>query len=237
MSTWVLSADHDSPYPSLFENERPTFYVLHPDPIPQNAPVMWWFHGSAFGLDVDDTPRGCQSDIIVPAAKRVVNSENMAAALLAHHGWVIIAPRNDWCDMWRGEGPEDISDPNHHFGALHFREVLQFVRTGSLDFSPSQEALWGTSMGGVGAMRAHLLHGPFSSLIMDSSLVLLFYFTNWNMAQTIPLLLSMFWWPPYLSDGSPSAFFEAYQMGSAEWLLNLVSLICPFLPISTPLMW
>ena len=220
-STWVLSPEYPEAYPSLFESDTPSFYVLHPDPIPETAKVMWWFHGSAFGLDTTETPRGCTPDIVIPAAKRIVNSENVPAALLSHHDWIIVAPRNDWCDMWRGEGSEDISDPEHHFGARHFREVLNFVRSGGLGFTPSQEALWGTSMGGVGAMRAQLLHGGFSSLIMDSSpsSALLFYELEHG-PNDQAALEHVFGGGPYLSDGTTSSFFEAYQLGSAEFLIQ-----------------
>ena len=221
LSTWTLMLEHPDAYPSLFEGEIPTFYILHPDPIPQQAPIMWWFHGSAFGLDIEDTPRGCQSDIVIPAAKRVVSSENMAAALLAQNGWIIVAPRNDWCDMWRGQGQDDIADPNHHFGGHHLSKVLSFVRAGESGFTPNTEALWGTSMGGVGAMQAQIHHGPFSSLIMDSSpsSALLFY-TLEHGPNDPAALEHIFGGPPYNADGSPTEFYDSYQMASAEYLLE-----------------
>ena len=222
MDTWRLTTEHQEEYESLFEEEQPTFYTLRPDPLPLQAPIMWWFHGSAFGLDIDETPRGCQADTVIPAAKRVVTSENMAAALLAQKGWIIVAPRNDWCDMWQGEGTDDLADPNHHFGGHHLSEVIQFVRSGGLGITPSKEALWGTSMGGHGAMRAQLYHGPFSSLIMDSSpsSALLFYALDYG-PNDPAALEHIFGGPPYLSNGSPSPFFDAYQSASAEVLLEL----------------
>ena len=70
------------------KEKRQPFMSFILTPFHPKRPSCGGFMVSAFGLDIEELPRGCQSDIIViPAAKRVVSSENMAAALLAQK-WV-----------------------------------------------------------------------------------------------------------------------------------------------------
>lgn len=227
-SQWSLNPDLSDGYTSPFAGESPTFYVLHPEVMPEEASVMWWFHGSAFGLDIEETPVGCLPDKIIPAAKRVAFSENLPATLLSHNNWILIAPRNDWCDMWRGIGNDDPGDPENHFGGHHLEEVMNFIRAGGLDFTPTKEALWGTSMGGVAAMLAQGKHGPFSSIVMDSSpsSALLFYELDFG-PNDQAALEHVFGGPPYNSAGQPSDFHSSYTQTTAEYLVESGDLDIP----------
>jgi hypothetical protein len=172
LETYQLDPAAAEQYQTLFETP-PSFYIYQPLSIaPQEeVPMIAWFHGGSADNDEGiETPTGnCSAEAIDTMTSQILSNPSPMAAYIASERWSVFLPRNEWCDLWMGNGPEDEVDPVNHFGYVHARRSLDFVTKGGAGFIPSKLYGWGTSAGGGSALSVAARYGGFDGLIMDSS--------------------------------------------------------------------
>jgi acetyl esterase/lipase len=243
LQTYTLNPKTADAYDSLFPDElqedgelrdyRPTFYLLRPkDPEETPQAALFYLHGgtladdSSFGTD-GILPRHCDAESILGLTETKLQQRLMPLAMAAEKGWMVILPRNDWCDFWLGQGPQD-PHAEWHYGGIHFERVLDFLADGKTGIAlPERRFLWGTSAGGGAAAHLAARLGGFDALIVDSAPSNLFEYYKHDPAT----LDFQFGGPPSDEDGEPTEFWPDYADASAHSLVSSGQLQIPVFQI------
>jgi len=230
IDTYQLDEDGDEAYMGLY-GASPTFYLMRPENV-EDEPrdVLVWFHGGAMGDDAkvvdksQDIPYSCVPDRVEDNALKAVQDDLVANALARQEGWAILVPRNDWCDAWAGQGPDDPVDPEHHLGYYHASRVFDFVFAGGAGFEFSGNLYgWGTSMGATATMIAASRYQPhpFTAMISDSGPSSMFEYHSINHFGTDDEICEhLFGGPPYDDKGQATQYWDNYAGASGETLVS-----------------
>ena len=221
--TYALNPDADNQYASLLEGYAPTFYIIRPiERVSDEIPTLFWYHGGAIGDDSntdDEMPQGCGADKVIYNAEKTLESEFLPVTLSTRFQWAMVVPRNDWCDYWLGQGPDDPIDPERHYGYYHVKRVLDFVMSGDAGYSPSDEVYgWGTSAGGGAAIHiaARMGENTFKGIIVDSAPSSMFVYHD----SDPEVLEHLFGGAPYDDAGEPTDAYAGYAEASGETLVQ-----------------
>lgn len=242
--TYSLHPQAPDPYDSLFPDTvdedglvvdvLPSFYLLRPkDPANKPQAVLFYIHGGTIADDSDFQesgllPRGCQDESVLGLSKNKIDQRLMPLTMAAARGWLVVVPRNDWCDYWLGQGADD-SHANWHFGGVHFERVLSFLENGHAGVVlPDRRFLWGSSAGGGAASHLATRHGGFEAIVADSSPTDLF-----TLYKEDPQALEFqFGGPPWNENGEMSEFWQDYADNSAHTLIASGALTTPIFLVS-----
>jgi len=221
VATYTLADDAPDPYASLYEGEKPTFYVVRPtEPDPSRSyPVLAWFHGGTIGDDSEEVPAACTQENVTDFAYGAAFDPHFVPRWVADREWIMVIPRNDWCDAWQGMGPDDVVDPEQHFGFYHANRVMDHVREGGLGFAADGPLYgWGTSAGAHGVTTFAARYGGFEGIVFDSGLgsMFMYYALNDPVAAR-----HIFGGDPYDDKGAPNGeIWQRYAEASPYWLVN-----------------
>ena len=239
VQTYSLHPKAKAPYDSLFANtvnedgtetdHRPSFYLLRPkDSTTQPPAVLFYLHGGTIADDRDfpstgNLPDACQRESVLGLSKDKIDQQLMPLSMAAERGWLVVVPRNDWCDYWLGHGSAD-PQATWHYGGTHFERVLNFLEDGHAGIDlPDRRFLWGSSAGGGAAAHLAVRHGGFEAIVADSSPSDLF-----ELYLKAPEALAFqFGGPPFEENGEKSEFWQAYAEASAHTLIASASLKTP----------
>lgn len=224
ISDWVLGPRAEDPYASLFEDELPFFYLIHPaDMEPdEELPVLLWLHGGTIADDSGvpdglEFPDPCRQDNVESFVWKSVSDPSFVPEFMSERRWVMIAPRNDWCDYYQGLGPDDPIDPERHFGYYHTRRVLDYVLEGNAGFQHNGELYgWGTSAGAGAVTSVAHRYGGFDGILFDSGLSSTI--TYWEITEQPPFE-HIFGGPPYDEAGEPNGEIYDRYAASSPYLL------------------
>ncbi len=234
MVVMEVTEDAEEPYDSLFEDQRPTFYLWRPAEAPDGPiPLLVWFHGSAVGDDTaaeegGELPDPCrESQITGGTIETNLVGPSMAPKMAAYRGWAMVMPRNDWCDAWIGRGPEDPVDPERHYGYYHVARTLDWLRAGNAGFEVDDDAIyaWGTSSGGTGAVIAANRYDAIDAVVFDSSVSswLTYYErAGTDLGTNTSEVVHIFGGDPWDEDGEPTPdVYDRYVEASpAQMILD-----------------
>jgi pimeloyl-ACP methyl ester carboxylesterase len=242
--TYSLHPQAPDPYDSLFPDTvdedglvvdvLPSFYLLRPkDPANKPQAVLFYIHGGTIADDSDFPesgllPRGCQDESVLGLSKNKIDERLIPLTMAAARQWLIVVPRNDWCDYWLGQGTED-PQANWHFGGVHFERILNFLEKGHAGVVlPDRRFLWGSSAGGGAAAHLAVRHGGFEAIVADSSPMDLF-----TLYEDNPQALEFqFGGPPWTENGEKSEFWQAYADNSTQTLIASGALKTPIFLLS-----
>ncbi len=219
------------PYESLFGG-APRFWLIGPEDLDAGPrPVLMRFHGGGLGDDSSGSADKCVLEEITNSVGLVLAAFDTASRLAMEAGWVMVVPRYDWCDGGMGLGADDPGDPEHHWGHVHTRDVLDFVLDGGAGFEPSGPLYGiGYSMGGVNGLFTASRYPGFSGLVVDSSPSSMLEF--WSVAhyEDDPSVAEhVFGGPPYDEQGQPTEHWEALAAASGEVLVAEDTVSVPLL--------
>ena len=242
--TYSLHPSALAPYDSLFADTvdedgvavdfLPSFYLLRPKaPTKEPQAVLFYIHGGTIADDSDfpetgQLPQGCQAEAVLGLSKDKIDQRLMPLTMAAAREWLVVVPRNDWCDYWLGQGSED-PHANWHFGGVHFERVLHFLENGHAGFElPARRFLWGSSAGGGAAAHLAVRHGGFEAIVADSSPSDLF-----TLYEEDPQTLEFqFGGPPGNENGEKSEFWQDYANNSTHTLIDSGVLTTPIFLLS-----
>lgn len=242
--TYSLHPKARDPYDSLFPDAvdadglaidfLPSFYLLRPkDPTKEPQAVLFYIHGGTIADDSDfpetgQLPRGCQAESVLGLSRDKIDQRIMPLTMAVAREWLVVVPRNDWCDYWLGQGSED-PQANWHFGGVHFERVLNFLENGHAGVElPDRRFLWGSSAGGGAASHLAVRHGGFEAIVADSSPTDLF-----TLYDEDPEALELqFGGPPWQENGEKSEFWQDYANNSTHTLIDSGTLTTPMFLLS-----
>jgi hypothetical protein len=229
------AATYDSLFPDALNDTgqsidyRPSFYLLRPkDTSLQPPAVLFYLHGGTIGDDREFPTQGslpdvCQADAVLGLSKDKIDQQLMPLAMAAERGWLVVIPRNDWCDYWLGQGPLDSTAP-WHYGGVHFERVLDFLEEDLADLVlPERRFLWGSSAGGGAATHLAVRHGGFQAIVADSSPADLFILHS----EAPDALELQFGGPPWTESGAKSVYWSGYADASPHTLIASGALQTP----------
>jgi hypothetical protein len=224
LGDWVLGPRAEDPYASLFEGELPFFYLIYPADMTEDEelPVLLWLHGGTIGDDSEaeaggEFPDPCRQDNVEEFVWKAVTDPSFVPEFMSEHRWVMVAPRNDWCDYYQGQGADDPVNPERHWGYVHTKRVLDFVLSGQAGFTWSGELYgWGTSAGAGAVTSVAARYGGFDGIIFDSGLSSTI--TYWEITEQPPFE-HIFGGPPYTGDGEPNGEIYERYAASSPYLL------------------
>ncbi len=222
---YELADDASGHYDSLFDDEDASFYLMVPEEVDhsEELDILVWYHGGAIGADTDPhkMPSRCQKEKVMNNWRKAVEEELLPTAIARRNNWAVLVPRNDWCDCWFGQGPDDPIDPERHYGYYHVTRVLDFVLDGGVGFQPSGELYgWGTSMGGTAAILAAYRYAGFTSIVTDSPPSSMFLYHELNTFGEDDIIVEhLLGGPPYDDKGEPTEWYDNYADVSAETII------------------
>ena len=221
VATYTLSEAAADQYDSLYDGERPTFYMVRPvEPdASREYPVLAWFHGGTIGDDSKEVPDACSQENVTDFAYGAAFDPHFVPRWVADREWVMVIPRNDWCDAWQGMGVDDPVDPEHHFGYYHAARALDWVRADESGLKVSDDLYgWGTSAGAHGVTTFAARYGNFDSIIFDSGIGSMFmYYTLNDQAAG----RHIFGGDPYTKSGDPNGdIWQRYADSSPYYLVG-----------------
>ncbi len=220
---WAITPDSPSWFPTLLGDDR-RFQIVRPNRAVDGepVPVVLALHGAAIDDDADPNyyagdPTGTLCGAARAIASTYVDLGTLLGPLALERGWAIVAPEGLWCDGWKGLGPDDLADPEHHFGFVQLSEVKDFVDAGAAGFTPSSWYAWGSSSGANGSVLAAAWKEGFDGIVADSPPCdwLVYWHTD---REVVEHLLGG---PAFEKDGkTPSAIYERYVSDSCDTLVR-----------------
>ncbi len=212
-ASYEVTPDYADHYTTV-EGNNPVFYVYRPVTVgKQPLKTVVWFHGAATGDDSSGTlPGSCETSNVQSNVDKVMGPPSLVAAWMADAGWTVVLPRNEWCDMWQGQGAADPVDPVNHFGYQHAALVTDFVRAGQAGFEVDEIYSWGTSAGGTASASVAGRYGEFDGVVTDSApCVQETYYPD--DPQTLEHILGG-------APGDSAAVDQRYNEASCNWLVE-----------------
>lgn len=227
--TYSVTADNPTGYRDQ-EGNDPLFYVVRPvADRGEERPVLLWLHGSAQGVDDDESRnRNCGTDGIAATVEDALDHPFIAAEI-ARRDWLWVLPVNTWCDYWTGRGADDPVDTSHH-GYEHVQTILDALAQGfdgNLS-QPGEVRAWGTSIGGAGVFTNSTApdgSARFAAIVDDSGPVSP---TTWySLPSQSPYLDHVYGGAPFDENGDPTEFYDNYARADGPTLVNAGTMTTP----------
>jgi hypothetical protein len=214
LATYEFGEDFETQYTTL-AGDRPFFHVYRPiGGTTEALDLLLWFHGGHIGNDESEVPSNCSDETISYNINLILGGGSLVTRFVAERKWALVIPSSNWCDGGVGLGPDDLVDPENHWGWVHNKNILDLATGGHLGFNMGDDLYsWGTSAGATASVTAAYRYPGFTGMIVDSGgcdQVLMFDRDPFAMAH-------IFGGNPYKPDGSESQFYPNYQEASCTW--------------------